>query len=104
VLLRVNAELGGNFDVRQFRHEAKWNPVASRMEMFLVARGEQRVRISAIPMEFTLAAGERIWTESSHKYQAESVTRMLDAAGFTTMAQWIDDRDKFALTLAIADH
>jgi dimethylhistidine N-methyltransferase len=103
LLVRINAELGGDFDVRQFRHQAAWNPAASRMEMSLIARSEQRVRISALPMELTLAAGERIWTESSHKYQADGVKRMLEEAGFSPGAQWIEHRDNFALTLAIAN-
>ena len=102
VLVRINSELGGNFDVRQFHHEAVWNATASRMEMFLGARSPQRVRISALPMEFTMAAGERIWTESSYKYRPDGVKGMLEAAGFTTTAQWIDERDAFALTLAEA--
>ena len=102
VLVRINSELGGNFDVRQFRHEAVWNATASRMEMFLRARSPQHVRISALPMEFTMAAGERIWTESSYKYRPGGVKGMLEAAGFTTTAQWIDERDAFALTLAEA--
>ena len=100
LLVRINTELGGNFDVREFRHEAVWNAAGSRMEMFLVARSEQRIRISALEMEFTLAAGECIWTESSHKYRPDGVKRMLEAAGFAAVGQWIDDRDKFALTLA----
>ena len=102
VLVRINAELGGNFDIRQFAHQAVWNPNVSRMEMFLVARSEQRVRISALPMDFTIGAGERIWTESSYKYTPPGVTAMLDAAGFRTAAQWIDQPDAFALTLAEA--
>ena len=102
LLVRINAELGGNFDVGQFAHQAVWNPQASRMEMFLVARSEQRVRIAALPMEFTMAAGERIWTERSHKYRPQGVRSMLEAAAFRTVDQWIDTRDAFGLTLAEA--
>jgi dimethylhistidine N-methyltransferase len=100
LLVRINSELGGNFAVEQFGHQAVWNAAQSRMEMFLVARTTQHVRIAALPMEFTLAAGERIWTETSHKYRAAGVSQMLEAAGFRTAKQWIDDRDAFALTLA----
>ena len=45
LLVRINRELGGNFDVGQFDHRAVWAPEASRVEMHLVSRIAQRVRI-----------------------------------------------------------
>jgi dimethylhistidine N-methyltransferase len=103
LLVRINRELGGNFDVTGFTHQARWNPVDSRMEMFLVARSRQQVTISAIPMQLTLEAGEKIWTESSHKYRPQTVVQMLGSAGFRQLAQWVDGQDGFALTLAEAE-
>jgi L-histidine N-alpha-methyltransferase len=102
LLVRVNRELGGNFDIAQFTHQAVWNAVHSRVEMHLVARSRQHARIAAVPMELTMQAGERIWTESSYKYEPHRVTAMLEAARFGTAAQWIDTADAFALTLARA--
>jgi len=102
ILHRVNAELGGDFDLRAFRHRAVWNPACSRMEMFAVSTGAQRVRISAIDLNIDLEDGEAIWTESSYKYTAEGLIRQLEDAGFDPAAQWIDREDAFALTLADA--
>jgi dimethylhistidine N-methyltransferase len=102
LLVRINRELGGDFDVTQFAHHAQWNPAASRMEMHLVARSRQPVTISAVPMQLTLEKGERIWTESSHKYRPEGVVKMLASAGFRRAVQWVDEEDGFALTLAEA--
>jgi L-histidine Nalpha-methyltransferase len=102
LLARINAELGGDFDVAQFAHRAVWNPVESRMEMYLVAQEAQDVRIPASNLAFRLSAGEPIWTESSYKYRPETVNAMLDAARFRTDVQWIDATDAFALTLAQA--
>jgi L-histidine Nalpha-methyltransferase len=103
LLLRINSELGGNFDLGQFTHHAAWNARDSRMEMHLVSRATQHVSITAVQLDFTLGAGDRIWTESSYKYEPASVAAMLEAAQFRTATQWIDDQDRFALTLAIAD-
>jgi len=100
VLLRINRELGGNFDLRAFRHHAVWNAACSRMEMFLVATRAQRVRIEAIDFEFDLAEGEAIWTESSHKYTPTGLIAQLENSRLRSVAQWIDREQGFALTLA----
>jgi L-histidine Nalpha-methyltransferase len=102
LLVRVNRELGGNFAVDRFAHRAVWNADASRMEMHLEALGDQQIRIRGCGIEFTMTAGEAIWTESSYKYRPDAVRHLLDATGFRVMAQWQDERDPFALTLAEA--
>jgi dimethylhistidine N-methyltransferase len=102
LLARINGELHGDFDLAQFAHEAVWNAAASRVEMYLVARSAQHVRIGAVGMELTMAAGERIWTESSYKYRPSEVDRMVRTARFEPIARWIDDEDGFMLTLAEA--
>ena len=99
LLVRINRELGGHFDVAAFRHRAVWNASMSRMEMYLVATKSQRVRIDAIDQDVTLAAGESIWTESSYKYHADEIVTLVEGAGFREACQWIDGADPFALTL-----
>ena len=49
-----------------------------------------------------MRAGESIWTESSYKYQPEEIVALLATAGFTSVTQWVDEEDRFALTLAEA--
>jgi dimethylhistidine N-methyltransferase len=102
LLVRVNRELEGNFDVDRFAHRAVWNESASRMEMHLVARTRQRVAVRAAGVELVIAEGETIWTESSYKYRVDEIGRMLRASGFEVRDQWIDAGDAFALTLAEA--
>jgi len=100
VLLRINRELGGNFDLRAFRHRAIWIAACSRMDMFLVSTREQRVRIEGVDLEFELRKDEAIWTESSYKYTPDALIGQLRNGGFEPMAQWIDHDAGFALTLA----
>ena len=102
LLVRINRELGGDFDVNAFDHEAVWNEEESRIEMHLVARSAQQVNVSAAQLEFSMAPGERIWTESSYKYRPEDVDHLLQPAGFRVTQRWIDRADHFALTLAEA--
>ena len=102
LLVRINRELDGNFDLGAFSHRAAWNGDRSRVEMHLVARAAQHVRIGTAEVELRMARGEVIWTESSYKHTTESAGHLLTSAGFTVAAQWIDRQDAFALTLAEA--
>jgi dimethylhistidine N-methyltransferase len=101
LLVRLNRELGADFDLPNFDHEMRWDAAASRVEMHLRARRARTVRLSAIPAQLRIEAGESIWTESSYKYEPDQISGMLAAAGFTTRAQWIDREDRFALTLGV---
>jgi dimethylhistidine N-methyltransferase len=100
LLVRINRELQGDFDLGAFEHRAVWNAADSRIEMHLEARSVQHVRIGAVPMELTIHSGERIWTESAYKYELQGVARMLEGAGFEATDQWIDAAGGFMLTLA----
>ena len=100
LLVRINRELGGTFDLEAFRHVAVWNPAHRRVEMHLESLADQRVMVDGMPVEFT--RGERIWTESSYKYEPSAIDEMGMAAGFVTTEQWIDEDASFALTLLAA--
>lgn len=102
LLVRVNRELDGNFDIARFAHRAAWNAAASRVEMHLVALRDQTVHIRAAGLEFSIKANEHIWTESSYKYRPDEIASYLQRAGFRVAAQWIDGPDQFALTLGEA--
>jgi dimethylhistidine N-methyltransferase len=102
LLVRINRELGADFDVAAFGHRALWNAAESRVEMHLVANGRQQVHIPGASLDVTFEPGETIWTESSYKYEPSGVVRMLERAGFKRVEQWIDGADGFALTLVEA--
>ena len=102
LLVRINRELGGDFDLDHFAHRAVWNAAESRIEMHLVARRAQAVQVRAAGIAFTMAEGESIWTESSYKYRRRDIADLLGAAGFRPTGQWLDREARFALTLAEA--
>jgi L-histidine N-alpha-methyltransferase len=101
LLVRMNHELGADFDVDAFAHEARWDASESRIEMHLVSRRPQRVALPAADLDIEFEAGESIWTESSYKYEADQIVAMGAAAGFSLGHQWIDERARFALTLFV---
>jgi dimethylhistidine N-methyltransferase len=97
LLVRMNRELDATFDLDRFAHVAVWNPEYRRIEMHLESLAAQRVRVAGTEVAF--ARGERIWTESSYKYEPSQVDDMGKAAGFVTAERWVDDEARFALTL-----
>lgn len=103
LLARINRELGADFDLSRFRHEAQWNIVERRMEMHLRSVCKQRVEIPAAGLLLTLDEDETIWTESSHKYQAAEVFEMAERAGFRCDGQWIDEEWAFAQNLLMVE-
>jgi dimethylhistidine N-methyltransferase len=102
LLARINRELGADFDLGSFRHEARWNSVERRIEMHLRSTCQQTVKIPAAGLRIMLDEGETIWTESSHKYKAEEIPDMAARTGFHCDGQWLDREWPFAQNLLIA--
>lgn len=97
LLRRINRELGANFCVDQFVHEASYDPAAGRIEMRLRATSAQRVWIAG--ERFSIKAGEAIRTEYSHKYTLEGFAHMAGQAGFVPCDHWLDEQGYFAVVL-----
>ena len=101
-MARINRELQGRFELDSFAHHALWNEARSRVEMHLRSRRRQRIEIRDADLDFVMAEGDGIWTESSYKYDPQEVVSILERCGFSVRAQWIDTVDRFALTQAEA--
>jgi dimethylhistidine N-methyltransferase len=102
LLARINRELHADFDLRLFRHQARWSARERRIEMHLESAIDQRVEIRAARFGVDFARGETIWTESSHKYNCAEVTSMAWRAGYRCQAQWTDQEWPFAQSLLTA--
>jgi dimethylhistidine N-methyltransferase len=98
VLRHVNALIGADFDVRQWRHHGFFNREASRVEMHLEAREDLTVRWRGGQREF--ARGERIHTENSHKYRQSAAVALLEQSGLRAVRVWTDPNEWFALIYA----
>lgn len=102
LLARINRELGADFDLKQFEHLAVYNSARRRIEMHLLSRVEQTVRIPAAGIEVPLSRGETLHTENSHKYTVEEMAEMAARTGFRCAAQWVDEEWPFVQNLFIA--
>jgi dimethylhistidine N-methyltransferase len=103
LLARINRELGGNFALAHFRHEARFNPATRSIEMHLRSTRDQNISVSRAGLTVTLREGETIWTETSHKYSRPELLQLAMAASFRCEQQWVDDDWPFAETLLIAE-
>lgn len=99
VLVRINRELGGGFDLAAFRHRARWNAEEGRIEMHLESLRDQTVEIRDLELEIRFAAGETIHTESSYKFDSGQVEAMAADSGFELRTTWTDREGRFASNL-----
>jgi dimethylhistidine N-methyltransferase len=102
VLVRINRELGGNFDLSAFTHRAIYNRDRHRIEMHLIAKKAQSVRV--LGRNFSFRAGESIHTESSYKYSLERFAALARGSGWTPRQSWTDAASMFSVhALAASD-
>jgi dimethylhistidine N-methyltransferase len=99
LLARINRELGGSFDRRQFDHHAAYNFRLGCMESWLASRRRQHVDIDALGRSFAFEAWEGIRVERSYKYDLSQIESLAAASGFEPAAHLADDRGWFADSL-----
>lgn len=94
---RMNRELGAGLDASAFRHEARWNAAASRIEMHLVATRPQTARIGG--RAYAFAAGESLHTENSYKYEPARFRALVEASGWRVEQMLTDAKGWFGVFL-----
>jgi len=102
VLVRINRELGGNFDLSAFTHRAIYNRERHRIEMHLISKKTQSVRM--LGTSFSFRPGESIHTENSYKYSIDRFTALARGSGWTVRESWTDPNRMFSVhALAVSD-
>lgn len=97
ILIRLNNELGADFDSDNFRHEIRLLPDPFRVEAHLVAIRPATYRLGDRSIAF--AASESIRTDTSHKYTADAFQALARASGWQPRALWQADGGSFNLHL-----
>jgi dimethylhistidine N-methyltransferase len=95
LLVRANRELGADFDLQRWRHQAIYNSAERRIEIYLVSEADQTVRLAG--HQFDFHAGEKITTEYSYKHTPESFSELAGDAGFDFARMWTDDARLFGV-------
>jgi len=100
LLARINRELGGDFQLKRFRHKAFYDEARGRIEMHLESLYQQHVHVAGQRFEFK--PGETIHTEISCKYTVEEFRRLAAGARFHAEAVWTDPANLFAVHAMMA--
>jgi dimethylhistidine N-methyltransferase len=94
ILARANRDLGANFDLDAFAHEAKFNDAESRVEIHIVSKRAQTADVCG--KTFAFEEGEKIHTENSYKYTIEGFQALARDAGWTPRSVWTDPDGLFS--------
>lgn len=97
LLHRMRQELDTDCNPDKFEHRAFYNLKAGRIEMHLVSKYKQELRVNGHC--FKLEAGESLHTENSYKYAPEEFIALASQCGLKEVRYWLDDDDLFAVYL-----
>lgn len=99
ILLRINKELDGEFDVSNYEHKSFYNTTKHRIEMHLISKVDQWVRIRAIGKTFHFRKGETIHTENSYKYSLSNINKLAGMSGLQVVRNFVDPNKQYTLVL-----
>ena len=100
LLARINRELGGDFQLRRFRHKAFYDEDKGWIEMHIESLAAQFAHVGGA--RFRFGAGETIHTEISCKYSVEEFQAVAHRGGFAPEQTWIDAANLFSVHGMIA--
>lgn len=100
LLVRLNRELGTDFDLAQFRHRARYSEAAGRIETWLVSQRAQIVHLDGHAIRFE--ADESMLVEYSCKYSAQEFANLAARAGLRVERVWTDPAQRFSVQYLVA--
>ena len=95
ILTRINRELGGDFNVDNFRHWEVYDPETGTAKSYLVSQQAQEINISSLDLKVNFKAWETIHTEISQKYDDEVVAWLAGKAGLGIVDVFSDSKELF---------
>lgn len=96
LLHRINKELGGSFNLKQFIHQPEYNEQEGIAKSYIVSTTKQTVEIKAIGKHFDFLEGEKIHTEISRKYNDKLIQKIISPTDFRLKTKIMDSKSYFA--------
>ena len=97
LLTRINNDLGGTFNLRNFCHYAAYNKKKKRIEMYIISKRDQEIYVRDLDQTVSLKKNERIHTENSYKYSIDEIKQTVEKSGFTIEKNYMDAKMWFDL-------
>jgi len=99
LLDRINKDLGGNFNRKNFSHYPSYNPVTGETKSYLISLKNQTVRIEELSQSFTFKKWEPVFTEISQKYSLRDIKHFAKHSGFKVEKNFLDQKKYFVDSL-----
>ena len=96
LLDRINKDLEGNFDTKQFKHQPEYDEKEGIAKSFIMSTANQSVEIKAIGKTYHFTKGEKIHTEISRKYNDELIQKIITDTDFSLKTKIMDSKAYFA--------
>ena len=95
LLVRLNRELGADFNIENFCHYPTYNPETAQNKSYLVSKVEQDVNIKCTGSSIHFDQWEIIHTEISQKYDIEMINKLASEAGLQVVKHLFDSKKYF---------
>ena len=97
LLKRINNDLGGTFNLKDFSHYATYNKKKKRIEMYIISKRNQEIYVRDLDQTVSLKKNERIHTENSYKYSLDEIKQLAEKSGFIVEKNYMDAKMWFDL-------
>ena len=99
LLKRINHELGGTFDIKNFSHQPEYDEEAGVAYSYLQSEKDQVVYLDELDKSFGFKKGEKIHTEISRKYDEQILQKIITGSGLKLNKLFYDSRKYFCNAL-----
>jgi dimethylhistidine N-methyltransferase len=96
LLTRINDELGGDFQLQNFKHQPEYTEKEGVAKSFILSTVNQTVNIESIGAAFKFSEGEKIHTEISRKYNDALIKQIISKSNFKIESKILDSKGYFA--------
>ncbi len=101
LLVRLNRELGADFDTTCFEQHTEYNPVSGDVKSFLVSVKKQEAEIRMLKKVFYFRKWEPVFMERSRKFDLKIISRLAGENGFRIETNFTDEKEYFMDSLWI---
>jgi dimethylhistidine N-methyltransferase len=96
LLYRINKELGGDFNLNQFKHYPEYEEQEGIAKSSIMSTANQTVKIKGLGEAYNFTKGEKIHTEISRKYNDELINKIIADTDFSLEVKIMDNKEYFA--------
>ena len=96
LLRRINRELDADFDLKSFKHVAKYEESEGYAKSYLESLKPQTVTLGVSGDQFRFEKGEQIHTEISRKYSDSLLAELIQGCQLTLTRKFTDPKGYFA--------